>query len=52
MEKSRTAESLERLTGEIDVKETLGQSRKSPCLGRLYIPSVEEFKQLRSKEAN
>lgn len=52
MEKSRTAESLERLTGEIDVKETLGQSRKSHCKGRLYIPSFEEFKQMRSKEAN
>uniref|UniRef100_A0A8C9EIK7 DH domain-containing protein n=1 Tax=Pavo cristatus TaxID=9049 RepID=A0A8C9EIK7_PAVCR len=47
MEKSRTAESLERLRGEIDVKETLGQSRKSHCKGRLYIPTFEEFKQMR-----
>uniref|UniRef100_A0A803Y9S0 DH domain-containing protein n=1 Tax=Meleagris gallopavo TaxID=9103 RepID=A0A803Y9S0_MELGA len=46
MEKSRTAESLERLSGETDVKETLGQSRKSHCKGRLYIPTFEEFKQM------
>uniref|UniRef100_A0A8C3D189 DH domain-containing protein n=1 Tax=Cairina moschata TaxID=8855 RepID=A0A8C3D189_CAIMO len=47
MAKSRTAEFLERRSGEI----TLGQGKKGRCRGRLYIPTFEEFKQMRSKEA-
>ncbi|XP_010118118.1 PREDICTED: uncharacterized protein LOC104475272 [Chlamydotis macqueenii] len=52
MAKSRTAETLEQHSGETDVKATLGQSKKGRCKGRLYIPTFEEFKQMRSKEAN
>lgn len=50
MAKSRTAETLEQYSGETDVKATLGQSKKGK--GRLYIPTFEEFKQMRCKEAN
>lgn len=50
--KSRTAEKLEQYSGETDVKATLGQSKKGRCKGRLYIPTFEEFKQMRSKKAN
>lgn len=49
MAKSRTAEFLQQRSGEIA---TLGQSKKGRCRGRLYIPTFEEFKQMRSKEAN
>ncbi|XP_059676504.1 uncharacterized protein LOC104253751 [Gavia stellata] len=52
MAKSRTAEILEQYSGETDIKATLGQSKKGRCKGRLYIPTFEEFKQMRSKEAN
>lgn len=52
MAKSRTAEKLEQYSGETDVKATLGQSKKGCCKGRLYIPTFEEFKQMRSKKAN
>ncbi|XP_010220300.1 PREDICTED: uncharacterized protein LOC104574705 [Tinamus guttatus] len=52
MTKARTAESLEQCNREADVKVTLGQSQKGRCKGRLYIPTFEEFKQMRSKEAN
>ncbi|XP_071602777.1 uncharacterized protein [Heliangelus exortis] len=52
MTKSRTAEALEQYSGKTDVKTTLGQSRKDHCKGRLYIPTFEEFKEMRSKEAN
>ncbi|XP_075566506.1 uncharacterized protein LOC104033299 [Pelecanus crispus] len=52
MAKSRTAETMEQYSGETDVKATLGQSKKGRCKGRLYIPTFEEFKQMRSKEAN
>nr|XP_013815870.1 PREDICTED: uncharacterized protein LOC106499048 [Apteryx mantelli mantelli] len=50
--RSRTAESLEQWNGETDVEVTSGQSQKGRCKGRLYIPTFEEFKQMRSKEAN
>lgn len=52
MVKSRTAETLEQYSGETDVKAALGQSKKGRCKGRLYIPTFEEFKQMRSKEAH
>ncbi|XP_025909899.1 uncharacterized protein LOC112959943 isoform X2 [Nothoprocta perdicaria] len=52
MTKSRTTESLEQSSGETDVKVTLGQSQKGRCKGRLYIPTFEEFKLMRSQEAN
>ncbi|XP_030808654.1 uncharacterized protein LOC115905996 isoform X1 [Camarhynchus parvulus] len=52
MSKSRTAETVEQCSGETDGKVTLGQSKKGRCKGRLYIPTFEEFKQMRSKEGN
>lgn len=52
MAKSRTTETLEQYSGETDVKTTLGQSKKGRCKGKLYIPTFEEFKQMRSKEGN
>ncbi|XP_054492569.2 uncharacterized protein LOC129122652 isoform X1 [Agelaius phoeniceus] len=52
MSKSRTAETVEQCTGETDGKVSLGQSKKGRCKGRLYIPTFEEFKQMRSKEGN
>lgn len=52
MSKSRTPETLEQYSGETDGKVTLGQSKKGRCKGRLYIPTFEEFKQMRSKEGN
>ncbi|CAN8218541.1 unnamed protein product [Coccothraustes coccothraustes] len=52
MGKSRTAETVEQCSGETDGKVTLGQSKKGRCKGRLYIPTFEEFKQMRSKEGN
>ncbi|XP_037998460.1 uncharacterized protein LOC119703155 isoform X1 [Motacilla alba alba] len=52
MSKSRTAETIEQCGGETDGEVTLGQSKKGRCKGRLYIPSFEEFKQMRSKEGN
>lgn len=52
MAKSRTAETIEQYSKETDVKATLGQSKKGLCKGRLYIPTFEEFKQMRSKVAN
>ncbi|XP_063256916.1 uncharacterized protein LOC134552292 isoform X1 [Prinia subflava] len=52
MSKSRTAETVEQYSGERDGKVTLGQSKKGRCKGRLYIPSFEEFKQIRSKEGD
>ncbi|XP_057286299.1 uncharacterized protein LOC130610429 [Pezoporus wallicus] len=52
MAKSRTAETIEQYSKETDVKSTLGQSKKGLCKGRLYIPTFEEFKQMRSKMAN
>ncbi|XP_056352857.1 uncharacterized protein LOC130255831 isoform X1 [Oenanthe melanoleuca] len=52
MSKPRTAESVEQYSGETDGKATLGQSKKGRCKGRLYIPTFEEFKQMRSKEGN
>ncbi|XP_067995082.1 uncharacterized protein [Melanerpes formicivorus] len=52
MANSRTAEKLEQCSGERDVKATLGQSKKGHCKGRFYIPTFEEFKQMRSKEAS
>ncbi|XP_030909262.1 uncharacterized protein [Melopsittacus undulatus] len=52
MAKSRTAETIEQCSKETDVKATLGQSKKGLCKGRLYIPTFEEFKQMRSKVAN
>ncbi|RLW04796.1 hypothetical protein DV515_00005624 [Chloebia gouldiae] len=50
--KTRTAEMVEQYSGETDGKVTLGQSKKGRCKGRLYIPTFEEFKQMRSKEGN
>lgn len=50
MSKSRTAETVEQYSGETDGKVTLGQSKKGRCKGRLYIPTFEEFKQMRRKE--
>jgi len=52
MAKSRTAETLEQYSGGTDVKAALGESKKGRCKGRLYIPTFEEFKQMRSKDAN
>ncbi|KAL9848820.1 uncharacterized protein GJ701_007092 isoform 1-T1 [Geothlypis trichas] len=52
MSKSRTAETMEQCTGETDGKVSSGQSKKGRCKGRLYIPTFEEFKQMRSKEGN
>ncbi|XP_008944529.1 PREDICTED: uncharacterized protein LOC103778681, partial [Merops nubicus] len=52
MAQCRTAETLAQYSREADVKATLGQSKKGHCKGRLYIPTFEEFKQMRSKEAN
>lgn len=52
MSKSRTPETLEQYSGETDGKVTLRQSKKGRCKGRLYIPTFEEFKQMRSKEGN
>ncbi|KAF2988603.1 hypothetical protein EK904_007354 [Melospiza melodia maxima] len=52
MSKSRTAETVEQCSGETDGKVSLGQSKKGRCKGRLYIPTFEEFKQMRSKEGN
>ncbi|XP_054134327.1 uncharacterized protein LOC128938218 isoform X1 [Melozone crissalis] len=52
MSKSRTAETVEQCSGETDGKVLLGQSKKGSCKGRLYIPTFEEFKQMRSKEGN
>ncbi|XP_058665789.1 uncharacterized protein LOC131560827 [Ammospiza caudacuta] len=52
MSKSRTAETVEQCSGETDGKVSLGQSKKGLCKGRLYIPTFEEFKQMRSKEGN
>lgn len=52
MSKTRTAEMVEQYSGETDGKVTLGQSKKGRCKGRLYIPTFEEFKQMRSKEEN
>lgn len=52
MSKSRTAENIEQYSGEKDGKVTLGQSKKGCCKGKLYIPTFEEFKQMRSKEGN
>ncbi|XP_064291060.1 uncharacterized protein LOC135309103 [Passer domesticus] len=50
--KSRTAETVEQYSGETGGKVTLGQNKKGHCKGRLYIPTFEEFKQMRSKEGN
>lgn len=52
MAKSRTAETLEKYSGETDGKATWGQSRRDRCKGRLYIPTFEEFKQMKNEEAN
>ncbi|XP_005049650.1 PREDICTED: uncharacterized protein LOC101821664 [Ficedula albicollis] len=52
MSKAKTAESVEQYSGETDGKVPLGQSKKGRCKGRLYIPTFEEFKQMRSKEGN
>lgn len=52
MSKSRTAESIEQHSGETDGKVILGQSKKGRCKGKIYIPTFEEFKQMRSKEGN
>ncbi|XP_019378134.1 PREDICTED: uncharacterized protein LOC109301426 [Gavialis gangeticus] len=48
--KSRTAESLRGCDRDVDTKGTLELSKKGHCRGRLYIPTFEEFKRMRSKE--
>ncbi|XP_077686490.1 uncharacterized protein LOC144272362 [Eretmochelys imbricata] len=48
--KSRTIGSLKGCDGETDAKGPAELSRKGRCKGRLYIPTFEEFKRMRSKE--
>ncbi|XP_065269739.1 uncharacterized protein LOC135885761 [Emys orbicularis] len=48
--KSRTTGSLKGCDGETDAKGPAELSRKGCCKGRLYIPTFEEFKRMRSKE--